>query len=566
MCVVFIFDNTDGPFYTFWLTGNFFCDFVYFIDIYINLKLIYMEDGLYVTSFKKRALKYLKTYGFAFDIISILPSDLFLLLNRRLSVIRINRLFKLNRVIDFVNKQNIKTNFPNGFRIFHIFVACMTLFHWNCSAYYTISLFTGTNSTNFFAWEFNYVKIADPIITTCDNWLNDMDENCQYIGELPIYPNETDTIVKMMNYWSPRSEKLKVSNFTKQYMLSIYWSSLTLTTSGQQPYPTLSSHILLEVFDTIVGMLIFAVIVGSVGNVVATMNKDKTEFQNLMDGLKFYMDYRHVQPVVQKRVKDVVAYNQKYGMIKDEANIMAGLPQRLKGELAVHLHMENLKRVKLLRDCDPSLLYELVLKMEMQMFAPNDMLCRKGELAREMYIVKRGTLELLSETGKVVNQLKEGASFGELAILKISGGKSANRRSRSLRSVGYSDVYVLKREEALAVLQDYPDQRNKLIEKAKQMIRLQTDMFQEFEGGFDEDLHEISGTQNTDETLVTLSKSISSIEEEISNMYQEFLQNSTEMKQRVTQLEKMYFRNHRRIRQYNAQRMANQLTSQPRSP
>lgn len=75
-------------------------------------------------------------------------------------------------------------------------------------------------------------------------------------------------------------------------MLSMYWSSLTLTTSGQQPYPTLSAHILLEVFDTIVGMLIFAVIVGSVGNVVATINKDKTEFQNLMDGLKFYMNYR----------------------------------------------------------------------------------------------------------------------------------------------------------------------------------------------------------------------------------------------------------------------------------
>lgn len=82
-----------------------------------------------------------------------------------------------------------------------------------------------------------------------------------------------------------------------------------------------------------------------------------------------------------------------------------------------------------------------------------------------MFIVKRGTLELISETGQVVNQLKEGASFGELAILKVSGGKNANRRSRSLRSVGYSDVYVLKREDALFVLQDYPEQRNKLIEK-----------------------------------------------------------------------------------------------------
>ena len=39
MCVIFIFDNTDGPFFTFWLSGNLAFDVVYLIDIYVNLKL-----------------------------------------------------------------------------------------------------------------------------------------------------------------------------------------------------------------------------------------------------------------------------------------------------------------------------------------------------------------------------------------------------------------------------------------------------------------------------------------------------------------------------------------------
>jgi hypothetical protein len=63
------------------------------------------------------------------------------------------------------------------------------------------------------------------------------------------------------------------SNFSKQYTLSIYWSSLTLTTRGQQPWPTDTTHNLLEIFDTIVGILVFAVIVGSVGNVVSRKRK-----------------------------------------------------------------------------------------------------------------------------------------------------------------------------------------------------------------------------------------------------------------------------------------------------
>lgn len=86
--------------------------------------------------------------------------------------------------------------------------------------------------------------------------------------------------------------------------------------------------------------------------------------------------------MVQKRVMEVVAYNQKYGKDRDETSTMEALPARLRGEFAVHLHMENLKRVRLLRDCEPNLLYELVLRMEMQMFAPNDMICRKGEIAK----------------------------------------------------------------------------------------------------------------------------------------------------------------------------------------
>jgi cyclic nucleotide gated channel len=54
-----------------------------------------------------------------------------------------------------------------------------------------------------------------------------------------------------------------------------------LTTRGQQPWPTDTVHNLLEIFDTIVGILVFAVIVGSVGNVITMMNRQRDEFQVL---------------------------------------------------------------------------------------------------------------------------------------------------------------------------------------------------------------------------------------------------------------------------------------------
>lgn len=58
----------------------------------------------------------------------------------------------------------------------------------------------------------------------------------------------------------------------------------------------------------------------------------------------------------------------------------------------------------------------------MQVFSPNDYICRKGDIGREMYIVKRGKIAVVSEDGKkVFVTLGEGAVFGELSIMNIPG-------------------------------------------------------------------------------------------------------------------------------------------------
>uniref|UniRef100_A0A1I8B3P1 FERM domain-containing protein n=1 Tax=Meloidogyne hapla TaxID=6305 RepID=A0A1I8B3P1_MELHA len=46
---------------------------------------------------------------------------------------------------------------------------------------------------------------------------------------------------------------------------------------------------------------------------------------------------------------------------------MGTIPPRLRGELAVHLHLENLRQVELFAECEPSLLYELVIRFQMKM-------------------------------------------------------------------------------------------------------------------------------------------------------------------------------------------------------
>ena len=98
-----------------------------------------------------------------------------------------------------------------------------------------------------------------------------------------------------------------------------------------------------------------------------------------------------------------------------------------------------------------------------------DYVCRKGEVGREMYIVNRGKLEVVSETGtKVYAVLEAGSYFGEISVLCMSA--AGNRRTASVRSVGYSELFCLSKHDLMEVLDEYPEIKTKIESIAKQRL------------------------------------------------------------------------------------------------
>lgn len=78
-----------------------------------------------------------------------------------------------------------------------------------------------------------------------------------------------------------------------------------------------------------------------------------------------------------------------------------------------------------------------------------------------MYIVNRGRLQVVADNGKtVLATLRPGSYFGEISILNM--GNAGNRRTASVRSVGYSDLFRLLKKDLWEVLKDYPTARVRL--------------------------------------------------------------------------------------------------------
>jgi CRP-like cAMP-binding protein len=101
-------------------------------------------------------------------------------------------------------------------------------------------------------------------------------------------------------------------------------------------------------------------------------------------------------------------------------------------------------QVAIFEDCEPSLLRDLVIRLQLTQCCPGDKVCYQGEVGNEMYIVNKGLLQVQVD-GDIVATLSAGNHFGEISILDIEG--VGNRRTASIISLGFSQLFKLSKND-----------------------------------------------------------------------------------------------------------------------
>lgn len=218
------------------------------------------------------------------------------------------------RLWEWFERTETDTNYPNVFRICKVVLAILVLIHWNACLYFAISYAIGFGT---------------------DNWVYNLNGTVN-------------------------------STLMRQYIYSFYWSTLTLTTIGETPVPENDAEYLFVVADFLAGVLIFATIVGNIGSMISNMNVARVDFQNRMDGVKQYMAFRKVGRELEGRVIRWFAYTWAESGALDEERVLSALPDKLKAEIAIRVHLETLRKVRIFQDCEPGLLEALVLKLRLQ--------------------------------------------------------------------------------------------------------------------------------------------------------------------------------------------------------
>jgi len=276
------------------------------------------------------------------------------------------------------------------------------------------------------------------------------------------------------NDWVYTETEQEGDPFTRKYVKSFYWSVLTLMTIGETPSPQTNIEYIFTGCMFLLGIFVFATVVGNVGDVISNMNAARTNFQARMDSIKQFMEHHKVPHTLQTRVKRWAHYAWSRTQALEEETSLEMLPARLRTEIAIHVHLDTLRKVKIFKDCEQGLLCELVLKLRPQIFSPGDYICRAGEIGREMYIINNGKVEVVipdSSTDEevVVASLSEGNYFGEISLLRLDEGK--NRRSADVRSVGYSELLCLSQKDLMEALEEYPDAKKVLESQGRDRLQ-----------------------------------------------------------------------------------------------
>ncbi|KAF4022496.1 hypothetical protein G4228_014139 [Cervus hanglu yarkandensis] len=254
-------------------------------------------------------------------------------------------------------------------------------------------------------------------------------------------------------YWASTYEGIGSTRWVydgegNKYLRCYYWAVRTLITIGGLPEPQTSFEIVFQLLNFFSGVFVFSSLIGQMQDVIGAATANQNNFRICMDHTIAYMNTYSIPKMVQNRVRTWYEYT--------------WASQRMLGLFFSLLFF--------LKGCDTQMIYDMLLRLKSIVYLPGDFVCKKGEIGKEMYIIKQGEVQVLggADGAQVLVTLKAGAVFGEISLLAARGG---NRRTANVVAHGFANLLTLDKKTLQEILVHYPDSEKLLMKKARVLLK-----------------------------------------------------------------------------------------------
>uniref|UniRef100_A0A3B4B8B4 Cyclic nucleotide-binding domain-containing protein n=1 Tax=Periophthalmus magnuspinnatus TaxID=409849 RepID=A0A3B4B8B4_9GOBI len=275
-------------------------------------------------------------------------------------------------------------------------------------------------------------------------------------------------------YWGSDYEGLGSTKWVydgkgNAYIRCYYFAVKTLITIGGLPDPTTVFEICFQLLNYFVGVFAFSIMIGQMRDVVGAATAGENYYRACMDSTIKYMTTYHIPREVQHRIKTWYDYTWMSQGMLDEQELLIQLPEKMRMDIAVDVNYNIVSKVALFQGCDRQMVFDMLTRLKSVVYLPGDFVCKKGEIGREMYIIKQGEVQVVGgpDLTTVFVTIRAGSVFGEISLLAGGGG---NRRTANVKAHGFANLMILDKKDLAEILVHYPESQKLLRKKAKTML------------------------------------------------------------------------------------------------
>uniref|UniRef100_A0A8C9RKE9 Cyclic nucleotide gated channel subunit beta 3 n=1 Tax=Scleropages formosus TaxID=113540 RepID=A0A8C9RKE9_SCLFO len=398
----------------FWFCLDILADIIYVIDMIVfQPRLQFVKGGDVICDRGLTKKNYRDSARFKSDILAIIPFDLLYVQFGFMSTLRANRILKQESFFEFSDRLESIMTKAYIWRVIRTTGYLLYILHLNACIYYTASDYQGIGSTK---------------------WVYDGQGNA--------------------------------------YLRCYYFAVRTLITIGGLPEPNTVFEIVFQLLNYFTGVFVFSSLIGQMRDVIGAATAGQTYFRTSMDSTVAYMNTYKIPKLVQNRVRTWYNYTWDSQGMLDESELLEQMPLVMRTAIAVDINLSTFQKIDLFKGCDNQMLVDMLLRLKSIVYLPGDFVCKKGDIGKEMYIIKAGEVQVVGgpDNKIVFVTLKAGCVFGEISLLQ-SSANGGNRRTANVAAHGFANLFVLDKKDLNDILVHYPESQKVLARKARKLIK-----------------------------------------------------------------------------------------------
>jgi len=242
-------------------------------------------------------------------------------------------------------------------------------------------------------------------------------------------------------------------NPISNYIHSLYWTIITMTTVGYGDItPARNIEFVFTMIVALLGASSYAYIIANVSSLISNLNAARSAFRNKVQAVNQYLFQRNLPDDLNNKVKEYYEYLWSRYKGHREREFFDDIPVPLRLEILKNLTKEFINKAPLFKYSTESLQNALLLSLKKQTYPPDCNITFEGDIGKEIYFIAKGNMKIISvNKNKEYGDLIAGDYFGDISLLLNE------KRTASVRTLDYCDVFCLDKEDFLRIKDEYPE-------------------------------------------------------------------------------------------------------------